>query len=66
VAIILAPVFLKIACFILMIRYTSQYQLRIEDFKTPFERTLLPSNRWVILAGVIPWDDLARVYPRSS
>ena len=48
-----------------MIRYTSQHQLRFENFTTPFEQTLLPSNRWVILAGVTPWDELAKVYHRQ-
>jgi hypothetical protein len=48
-----------------MIRYTSQHQLRFIDFKTPFEQSLSPDNRWVILASVIPWDDLARVYHRQ-
>lgn len=48
-----------------MIRYTSQHQLSITDFKTPFEQHLLPRNRWVILSQVIPWDDLAKVYHRQ-
>lgn len=48
-----------------MIRYTSQNQLSITDFKTPFEQSLLPSNRWVVLSKVIPWDDLAAVYHRQ-
>lgn len=48
-----------------MIRYTSQHQLSITDFKTPFEQHLLPTNRWVILSQVIPWDDLAKVYHRQ-
>ena len=48
-----------------MIRYTSQHQLRIVDFKTPFEQSLSLDNRWVILASVIPWDDLASVYHRQ-
>lgn len=48
-----------------MIRYTSQNQLRLTGFKTPFEENLLPSNRWVVLAEVLPWDDLAQVYHRQ-
>lgn len=48
-----------------MIRYTSQHQLRIIDFKTPFEQSLSPDNRWVILASVLPWDELAGVYHRQ-
>jgi IS5 family transposase len=45
-----------------MIRYNSPYQLRISSFTTPFEEHLLPDNRWVILAGVLPWEELTKVY----
>jgi IS5 family transposase len=48
-----------------MIRYTSQHQLSITAFQTPFEQNLLATNRWVILSHVIPWDDLAQVYHRQ-
>lgn len=48
-----------------MIRYTSQHQLSLTGFKTPFEQSLLPTNRWVVLSQVIPWDDLAKVYHRQ-
>jgi len=48
-----------------MIRYTSQNQLSFENFQTPFERTLDPNNRWVKLAGLIPWDEIAQIYFRS-
>jgi transposase, IS5 family len=48
-----------------MIRYTPQAQLRLTGFTTPFEQELLPTNRWVILSQVIPWDDLAQVYHRQ-
>jgi IS5 family transposase len=48
-----------------MIKYTSQHQLKISEFKTPFEQSLLPTNRWVILADVLPWDKMAAVYHRK-
>ena len=48
-----------------MIRYTSQHQLSIGEFKTPFEQSLLPTNRWVLLSSALPWDDLAQVYHRQ-
>lgn len=48
-----------------MIRYTSQHQLTFSAFRTPFEQQLLADNRWVILAQVIPWDELAAVYHRK-
>ncbi|HQK70124.1 MAG TPA: transposase [Bacteroidales bacterium] len=45
-----------------MIRYTSEKQLSIEEFKTPFRANLTVDNRWVILARVVPWDKFASVY----
>ena len=47
-----------------MIRYTPSNQLTLEGFKHPFDQELSPSNRWVKLAKLIPWDDLASVYAR--
>jgi len=38
-----------------MIRYTSQNQLS-------FDTTLDDNNRWVKLAKIIPWDELAMAY----
>lgn len=46
----------------LMIRYAPASQLSLEEFKHPFDQELDPNNRWVILAGLIPWDDLANIY----
>ena len=45
-----------------MIRYESTRQLTIEEFKTPFQTSLLPENRWVKLAEVVPWDKFASIY----
>ena len=45
-----------------MIKYRSQNQLSFEGFDTTFENQLDGSNRWVKLAALIPWDDLARTY----
>lgn len=45
-----------------MIKYTSTRQLSIEEFKTPFYGGLDKNNRWVKLASIIPWDDLAKIY----
>jgi hypothetical protein len=42
--------------------YTSQKQLEIPGFETPFVQHLDPTNRWVILARSIPWDSLVSVY----
>lgn len=45
-----------------MIQYNSERQLTIEEFKTPFQTSLLPDNRWVILSKIVPWDKFASVY----
>jgi len=45
-----------------MIRETSGRQLQLKDFIHPFGCDLNPENRWVKLAEVVPWDDLALAY----
>lgn len=45
-----------------MIKYTSENQLSIEEFKTPFHAKLLEDNRWVKLSKVVPWDKFASAY----
>ena len=48
-----------------MIRYKSNKQLTIEEFKAPFEIKLDKENRWAKLAALIPWDELADIYYRG-
>lgn len=48
-----------------MIKYTSNKQISIEDFIQPFGGTLSKDNRWVKLAILLPWDELASVYIKS-
>lgn len=48
-----------------MIRYTPASQLTLEGFSHPFDNELDSENRWVKLAGLIPWDELASIYARS-
>lgn len=48
-----------------MIEYTPQNQLKLELFQHPFEKELDSKNRWVVLADIIPWDELAKVYCRK-
>jgi len=45
-----------------MIKYVSQNQLSIEEFRTPFQARLLEDNRWVQLSKVVPWDKFASAY----
>jgi len=45
-----------------MIRYNPSNQIKIEEFKTPFEIKLDKNNRWVKLSEMICWDKLAQIY----
>lgn len=49
----------------IMINYTPANELKFSLFKTPFENSLDPRNRWVILANLVPWDELATVLIKS-
>jgi len=42
-------------------KYVSPSQLSLEGFESPFERTLNPQNRWVVLAHLIPWDEISSI-----
>ena len=48
-----------------MIKYTPSSQLTLAGFEHPFERDLDPKNRWVKMASIIPWDELASIYARK-
>ena len=45
--------------------YTSQKQLVLAGFESPFSQHLSADNRWVKLAKLIPWDALAKTYRRQ-
>jgi IS5 family transposase len=45
--------------------YISPNQLTLDAFKSPFERELNPNNRWVVLAGLIPWDEISSLYLKN-
>lgn len=45
-----------------MITYTPASERSLALFKTPFEQQLDPNNRWVRMAALIPWDDMAQVF----
>jgi len=48
-----------------MIRYTSNKQFKLELFESPFESGMDSTNRWVMLAKELPWDEMASIYYRS-
>ena len=45
-----------------MIKYQNSKQISIEDFTLPFSGKLSEKNRWVILAKLLPWDELVSGY----
>ena len=47
-----------------MVQYTSQHQLKIEEFGNLYQMKLNPDNRWVRLAHHFPWDRCAKIYAR--
>ena len=48
-----------------MIKYTPSNQLSLENFKHTFHQQLGPNNRWVKLAELIPWDEIAGIYAKN-
>ena len=48
-----------------MIQYTPAKQLTLEGFEHPFDLALDANNRWVKLAALIDWDELAEIYSRN-
>lgn len=45
-----------------MIKYTPSAHRSLALFQTPFERSLDASNRWVVMADMVPWDEMAKVF----
>ena len=56
---------IRVKKFALMFRYQSQNQLTIKEFEMPFEAELNPTNRWVLMSQMIPWDEFARAYQKN-
>ena len=48
-----------------MIDYTSQYQTKIDEFSSINHLNLNSANRWIVLGGFLPWDDLVNVYKKQ-
>lgn len=45
-----------------MIIYTPASERKLSLFRTPFEQELDPNNRWVRMADLVPWDEMAKVF----
>ncbi len=54
-------IFNKNPC-ISMIKYTPATERKLSLFTTPFDQKLDPENRWVKMADLVPWDDMAKVF----
>ena len=48
-----------------MYRKRNRSQITVEDFVPPFGGKLDAENRWVIMAGIMPWDMIEDIYSRS-
>jgi len=48
-----------------MYRKRDRQQMTVEDFTTPFGNKLNAENRWVKMAGIIPWDMIEDIYAAS-
>ncbi|MBP1618422.1 MAG: Transposase domain [Bacteroidetes bacterium] len=42
--------------------YVSRSQLKLAGFESPFDQELNPTNHWVVLAHLIPWDEICNLY----
>ena len=42
-----------------------QDQLSLEEFSLPFGGRLLRDNRWVRLAGILPWEYIEEIYAQN-
>jgi IS5 family transposase len=45
--------------------FVSPSQLVLSGFETPFSQQLLRTNRWVVLASKIPWDEISNIYTKQ-
>ena len=45
-----------------MIKYTPAAERNFSRFQTPFGQALDANNRWVKMAAVVPWDEMATVF----
>ncbi len=46
--------------------FVSPSQLVLSGFETPFSQKLSRTNRWVVLAERIPWDEICNVYTKQA
>lgn len=47
-----------------MIKYTSQYQSKFEEFDNFYQMKLNPANRWIRMGFYLPWDKMVEIYEK--
>jgi len=45
-----------------MINYSSQFQLKFDEFSSLYLLNLDPANRWVQLSSILPWDKMIKLW----
>jgi transposase, IS5 family len=45
--------------------FVSRNQLVLDGFESPFDKKLNPVNRWVVLANLVPWDEICNIYLKA-
>ena len=48
-----------------MVKFDDPYQTEIVEFVLPFSGRLDPNNKWIRLAKIIPWEELAGKYTKK-
>ena len=41
--------------------FVSRNQLVLKGLESPFAKELNPENRWIVLANLIPWDEILHI-----
>ena len=48
-----------------MINYTSQHQLKFDEFSSLHLLNLDPENRWIQMASILPWDKMVNQWTKN-
>ena len=48
-----------------MVNFDDPHQIEIVNFTLPFSGRLNPNNKWIRLAKMIPWEELAGKYTKK-
>jgi len=48
-----------------MVNYISQYQVKFDEFCSLYQLQLNPSNRWIQLGSILPWDNMVAKFTKQ-